>query len=151
MKSRKILNFPHCVRFRYRCVIEKCGKKFQSRRNLSQHVNKEHKITGNRSVIVNPGDGPVQDQSELDLIALLTVVAEEDLKLAAANESNTVINTGINNQLITVDASAITPVKNNDENSKRRKRRSPKASILKRKKCQKIEVVPSTINMQDLV
>ena len=134
-------------------MIEKCGKKFQSRRNLSQHVNKEHKITGNRSVIVNPGDGPVQDQSELDLIALLTVVAEEDLKLAAAeNESNTVINTGINNQLITVDASAITPVKNNDENGKRRKRRSPKASILKRnKKCQKIEVVPSTINMQDLV
>ena len=96
-------------------MIEKCGKKFQSRRNLSQHVNKEHKITGNRSVIVNPGDGPVQDQSELDLIALLTVVAEEDLKLAAANESHTVINTGINNQLITVDASAITPVKNNDE------------------------------------
>ena len=128
--------------------MEKCGKKFQSRRNLSQHVNKDHRIPEKLSSTC-PQGSLGQDQSELDLIALLSCVAEEDLKIVTTDDPSST-------ELITVDASAITPIKNTEnttenETTKKRKRRPPKASILKRKKCQKIEVVASTINMQDLV
>ena len=116
--------------------------------------------------------GPGQDQSELDLIALLSCVAEEDLKLIGkehriiAPENNCDSDQELNTELITVDASAITPVKNqntSEENSisrrRKRNRPMPKASILKRKKfCNRIELqviaaaeASSTINMQDLV
>ena len=138
--------------------MEKCGKKFQSRRNLSQHVNREHQpeLKASSTQTVNMSS----DQSELDLIALLSCVAtDEDLKLAD-NCKQTAENDG---ELITVDASAITPVKN--EHSKdsctpniisksRRKRKQQRTGILKSTK--KIHVDQdgddaSTINMQDLV
>ena len=108
--------------------------------------------------------GTGQDQSELDLIALLSCVAEEDLKLIGKEhripENNS--DDQPNTELITVDASAITPVKNqntSEENNRRKRNRPmPKASILKRKKiCNRIELqvvaaeASSTINMQDLV
>ena len=111
---------------RYRCVMEKCGQKFQSKRNLTQHVNREHHQT------------QVNLESELDLIALLSCVAAEDLKVTE-NEAK--------NELITVDASAITPVKAETTPniiSKSRKRR-------KIAKKSKTEFPNSTINMQDLV
>ena len=117
--------------------------------------------------------GTGQDQSELDLIALLSCVAEEDLKLIGkehritAPEKNCDLDQELNTELITVDASAITPVKSQNTSeeknsiSRRRKRNRPmpKASILKRKKiCNRIELqviaaaeASSTINMQDLV
>ena len=117
--------------------------------------------------------GTGQDQSELDLIALLSCVAEEDLKLIGkehriiAPENNCDSDQELNTELITVDASAITPVKSQNTSeeknsiSRRRKRNRPmpKASILKRKKiCNRIELqviaaaeASSTINMQDLV
>ena len=117
--------------------------------------------------------GTGQDQSELDLIALLSCVAEEDLKLIGKEhriippENNCDSDQELNTELITVDASAITPVKSQNTSeeknsiSRRRKRNRPmpKASILKRKKiCNRIELqviaaaeASSTINMQDLV
>ena len=117
--------------------------------------------------------GTGQDQSELDLIALLSCVAEEDLKLIGkehriiAPENKCDSDQELNTELITVDASAITPVKSQNTSeeknsiSRRRKRNRPmpKASILKRKKiCNRIELqviaaaeASSTINMQDLV
>ena len=117
--------------------------------------------------------GTGQDQSELDLIALLSCVAEEDLRLIGkehriiAPENNCDSDQELNTELITVDASAITPVKSQNTSeeknsiSRRRKRNRPmpKASILKRKKiCNRIELqviaaaeASSTINMQDLV
>ena len=94
------------------------------------------------------------------MIALLSCVAEEDLKVIGANNNSD--DDQPNTELVTVDASAITPVKNqtNSEENNRRKRNRPmpKASILKRKKiCNKLELqviaaeASSTINMQDLV
>ena len=125
----------------------------------------------NHSVFFVFYTGTGQDQSELDLIALLSCVAEEDLKLIGkehriiAPENNCDSDQELNTELITVDASAITPVKNqntSEENSINRRKRNrpmPKASILKRKKiCNRIELqviaaaeASSTINMQDLV
>ena len=96
------------------------------------------------------------------MIALLSCVAEEDLKVIGAN-NNSDDDDQPNTELVTVDASAITPVKNqtNSEENNRRKRNRPmpKASILKRKKIcnNKLELqviaaeASSTINMQDLV
>ena len=96
------------------------------------------------------------------MIALLSCVAEEDLKVIGAN-NNSDDDDQPNTELVTVDASAITPVKNqtatSEENNRRKRNRPmPKASILKRKKiCNKLELqviaaeASSTINMQDLV
>ena len=127
--------------------MEKCGKKFQSRRNLSQHV-REHKpeLQASSSAQVVIG----QDQSELDLIALLSCVAEEDLKLNEPPQPG---------ELITVDASAITPIKNNESSkdppniiSKSRRRKRKQSNILKSSKKDNITTGDaSTINMQDLV
>ena len=107
------------------------------------------------------------------MIALLSCVAEEDLKLIGKEhriivpENKCDSDQELNTELITVDASAITPVKSQNTSeeknsiSRRRKRNRPmpKASILKRKKiCNRIELqviaaaeASSTINMQDLV
>ena len=89
-------------------------------------------------------------------------MAEEDLKVIGANNNSD--DDQPNTELVTVDASAITPVKNqttSEENNRRKRNRPmPKASILKRKKIcnNKLELqviaaaeASSTINMQDLV
>merc|ERR1711930_35166 len=104
---------------------------------MGHHVNREHRIPEKLGSSSVSSVGTGQDQSELDLIALLSCVAEEDLKIVTTDDPSST-------ELITVDASAITPIKNTEnttenETTKKRKRRPPKASILKRKKCQKIE------------
>ena len=122
---------------KFRCVMEKCGKKFQSRRNLSQHVNKFH-----RPEMDSYGESQVDnaDQSELDLIAILSSVNEEDIKKAPPST-----------ELTTVDASAITPVKSEPNIiSKGRKRKSQIVKHSKKSKDNNVIDEASTINMQDL-
>ena len=132
---------------KYRCVIEKCGQKFQSKRNLSQHVKHQHQP----ELDVTTSTEVVQDQSELDLMALLSCVADEDLKVTVNSEQN---QEKSGEELITVDASAITPIKEPPNIiSKGRKRKSGYSSEKTVKKCNR-EInssVNSTINMQDLV
>lgn len=129
---------------RYRCVIEKCGQKFQSKRNLTQHVNREHQP----ELVTN-----VQDQSELDLIALLSCVAADDIKMSVDQQNET------KEELITVDASAITPIKVETKEgpniiSKSRNRKRKKGQVFKICKKVRQDVLEddsnSTINMQDL-
>ena len=131
---------------RYRCVIEKCGQKFQSKRNLTQHVNKQHQPELHAANI-NEGSNETSDQSELDLMALLSCVAAE-MEQQTGNEKP-------EPELITVDASAITPIKSEPLTpniiSKSRKRKQPPIfKISKKEKSPSIED-NSTINMQDLV
>jgi uncharacterized Zn-finger protein len=141
---------------RYRCVLEKCNKKFQSRRCLTQHVNREHrpklkqdKKTKGAQVLLG------QDPSEVDLIALLSCVGDEDLKLTLDKPE----------ELVTVDASAITPIKDETlkagpniiSKSRKRRQNGSKSAAKKIKKesdtctVQDVKPVESTINMQDLV
>jgi len=117
---------------KFRCVMEKCGKKFQFRRNLSHHVNKFH-----RPEMDCYGESPI-DNAELDLIAILSSVNEEDIKKT---------------ELTTVDASAITPVKSEPNIiSKGRKRKSQIVKKQSKKTKEKNDIIDeaSTINMQDL-
>ena len=80
------------------------------------------------------------DQSELDLIAILSSVNEEDIKKAPPST-----------ELTTVDASAITPVKSEPNIiSKGRKRKSQIVKHSKKSKDNNVIDEASTINMQDL-
>ena len=138
----------------FRCVIEKCGQKFQSKRNLTQHVNRQHQPELHAAATINcsQGSNPDQpsDQSELDLMALLSCVAAEMEQTG---------NDKPEPELITVDASAITPIKSEpivgketpNIISKSRKRKQANIfKISKRTKSPTAEV-NSTINMEDLV
>ena len=175
----------------YRCVIEKCGQKFQSKRNLTQHVNRQHQPELHAAAATNSccqgGSNPDQcsDQSELDLMALLSCVAAEMEQTGNGNVKPDMDHTenvkqemdqtgnvkpeielsGSEKlemepeQLITVDASAITPIKSEPSVSKetpniiskcRKRKLPPIFKISKKSKSPDIED-NSTINMQDLV
>ena len=51
---------------RFRCVLETCGKRFQSRAQLGQHVASEH-----------PSNENAETEPDVDVIALLSSVGDE--------------------------------------------------------------------------
>ena len=98
----------------FRCVIESCGRKFESGVQLGNHVTVDHARELASNAVIDNGGQLANDEAnnaaaELDFIAMLTSVGEEELVNDRADlvcvlpqeESNYL------NELITVDASAI--------------------------------------------
>lgn len=131
-----------------RCVIESCGHKFNDSLGLGNHVSSTHAAETAKATYQEPNDEANVAAAELDFIALLSSVGDdiEDLSKAEqpklddhhiVSEPNgrvkDLANLGpVGQELITVDASAISPAGNELEFTVIRKK--PAIAVTKRKK-----------------